>query len=205
MMCRTHFVIGTAAAIVATQPRDLRGYLTAVLGGAVGSLVSDLDQPSSRVALDMAKNRLTILITLAAAVLADQLFGTGIWESILKLAAAPAFLGGMLFAVLCLGMPLSAHRGFSHSFLCLGMMTGAVYLVSTPLAQAFFWGFLSHLALDLLNKRGMKLFYPWKKGFCLGLCYADGRAADFLTNAGLVSIALYLVAHLLTWLAECFM
>ncbi len=200
MMCRTHFVVGTAAAICLTGPQDLRGYLTAVLGGTVGSLISDLDQPSTRVARDTAWNRKLLLCMLGGVLVADQIFGTGLWAQIQELSRTPRFLGAVVFLALCFGMPFSAHRGFSHSILALLLMTGAARQVSVPLSDAFFWGFVSHLALDLLNKRGMKLLFPWKKGFCLGWCYANGKTAKVLTEIALVVISVCVAADVVQWL-----
>jgi len=43
-----------------------------------------------------------------------------------------------------------------------------------PLTIAFAIGFLSHVFLDLLNKKRVQLLYPSMVGnVCLGLCYAN--------------------------------
>ena len=43
---------------------------------------------------------------------------------------------------------------------------------------------LSHILIDLLNRRNVRLLYPLKKGFCLGICSADGMVNRALFLAG---------------------
>lgn len=202
MMSKTHLVIGVASSVWLMQPRSVREGLTAVLGGAVGGLISDLDQPSSHAGRDVSRNALTIVITLAGVLLADQILGAGFWDAFLASARTPQFLGTAVFLGLCFGLTLSPHRGFSHSILALALLAAALRLAYGPLVPAFCAGFVSHIALDLLNKRPVRLFFPVKKGVCLGLCYADQRTNRMLSHAGLAAIALYVAVTVAAFLAK---
>lgn len=54
----------------------------------------------------------------------------------------------------------------------------------------FFIGMVSHLVLDLLNRRPLRLLYPLRGGWCLGLCWADGRVDRLLRTMGLLGTVL---------------
>ncbi|MCD7764217.1 MAG: metal-dependent hydrolase [Lachnospiraceae bacterium] len=95
-------------------------------------------------------------------------------------------MGFLLMSILCVAGRISGHRSFSHSFLFFVLMGGAVYQIYPAFLPGFCIGCLSHLLLDCLNKKPLRLLYPVKKGFCLNLCYADGAANKVLLWVGLL-------------------
>lgn len=64
---------------------------------------------------------------------------------------------------------LSCHRGFCHTIVCGGLLTGILYYFGVlfgqewikPIAWAFAAGFLSHLILDTLNPMGIMWLWPF--------------------------------------------
>jgi inner membrane protein len=73
------------------------------------------------------------------------------------------------------------HRTFMHSILGVALMSLASYLVFTEVWQYMAIGMVSHIALDLLNKKRIRLLYPLKKPkFALGFCTADGAVNTVL-------------------------
>ena len=61
--------------------------------------------------------------------------------------------------------------------------------------QYFAAGFLSHLVIDLLNRKRVHLFYPLGRGVCLNLCSSRGLVNRILfLSGGLASILLVLTA-----------
>ena len=57
---------------------------------------------------------------------------------------------------------LFKHRGFFHSLLALFIFSYIFSLFfSTLYATAFFLGYLSHILLDSITKKGVFLFYPF--------------------------------------------
>ena len=63
---------------------------------------------------------------------------------------------------------LFGHRKFFHSIFSALFFSLLIYLVNTTLAMFFFIGYMSHLFMDSLTKKGIKLFYPLNysiKGF----------------------------------------
>ena len=83
---------------------------------------------------------------------------------------------------------LSSHRSFTHSFLALGFLMAAFYFLYAPLIPYVAAGFLSHMFLDLLNKKPVEIFYPYKKGVCLRLFSADGLANRLICTVSLVFV-----------------
>ncbi|MDE6005183.1 MAG: metal-dependent hydrolase [Oscillospiraceae bacterium] len=71
-----------------------------------------------------------------------------------------------------------------HSFLALLLLNIAISFICQPFVKYFTIGFLSHLGLDILNKRKLRLLYPRKKGFSLKLCPANGMVNYILFLVG---------------------
>lgn len=59
------------------------------------------------------------------------------------------------------------HRGFTHSIAALVMITFLASFINVPCAIAVGTGYLSHILLDYLTPRGVKLAWPKKKHYSL--------------------------------------
>ena len=103
--------------------------------------------------------------------------------------ALPVITGASLGCLICDIEIISSHRGFSHSLMALALETLCVWLVFPAAAMPFAIAFASHLLLDLMNKRPLRLLYPAKKGFCLGWFYADRLANKLCASAGCIWLA----------------
>lgn len=196
-MGNTHLYIGLAASLAVMQPQTPEEFLTAVIGGSVGSVVADSDQISpysfGKSMKKVIKNNKLSLSTAAALLITDYFSHFGIVETILthkeRSAVGCALL--LTFVALCM---CSRHRTFSHSMLGCLLGTTCVGLIYAPFALSFGIAYLLHILLDLTNKGKLTLFYPLKKGFCLGWCYADKAANTLLMWGGLV-LALALLSY----------
>ena len=173
MLGRTHFFIGTAAALAVLQPQTVPVLVTGAGAAAIGSLISDIAV-------------LTIL--------AEYKLNLGIYRrltsdsNILRLLAGTA-----AFLLLCAYGKQQPHRSFMHSFAALALLTACVDIIYPDASAYFAVGFLSHLVLDVLNRKPEKLLWPWKKGFCLGLCSARGVVNRALLGVGMASLTVILV------------
>lgn len=58
----------------------------------------------------------------------------------------------------------SDHRTFTHLFLALILNMTAISLIYRPFSLAYTMGYLSHLGLDLLNKKKVPLLFPKGEG-----------------------------------------
>ena len=181
---RTHWAVGTAAALCVTQPARLRDWVLCIGAAAVGSVISDIDVTTSDSRETL--NRITAVSVLAVA-------AVGIAEAWWDLGIIRNFDRESSIFRLIFGF---AHRSFMHSFLgwiLLGQITAFIYPAMTPY---FSIAMLSHMAIDLLNRRNVRLLYPLKKGFSFGICSADGWVNRNLFLAGtavsvLVSLLLF--------------
>ena len=112
--------------------------------------------------------------------------------------ALPVIAGGVLGCLICdMEITGSGHRGFSHSIAALLLETACLKLIFPAAALPFAAAFASHVLLDLMNKRPVRLFYPVKKGICLGWFYSDRLANKAFAAIGafwlIVEIILFLL------------
>lgn len=175
MMGKTHIAAGVTAAIAVSQPHNLGACLGTILAGAVGGLICDLDIRAQN-SKDARIARIILVSMIAGILLADWFLKAGMWQYLINHVGAPLVIGIAGFAGLSIFGSFTPHRSFMHSLLAFFLLTFTLGMVYLPLVPAFAAGFASHLLLDLTNKKSIQLLYPWKRGFCLKLFYADGAA-----------------------------
>ena len=192
MMGRTHFAIGLATSLAVMQPKSVGECMAAVFAGALGGVTADNDTLNQSNSL---KGQLLALKTALGALLIDYFFKLGICESIM---ANPkkALVGLIAFLVLWFIGFFSDHRTFTHSFLAMILYSLAIGLIYEPFTLGFMVAYLSHLALDILNRKKMPLLYPLDLGICLKLCYSDGKVDTFLMYVGYITTAVFLTIGL---------
>ena len=184
MMSKTHIVVGMAAALTVLAPPDLKTALPVIAGSAVGSLICDLDCRSQLSVKDAFTGRLIVGGIILLTIILDYFWGTGIWMYLLNKNKERQIVGILLFLILCTFVRNSGHRGFSHSLLALLLEASVLMLVVREVVPAFAVAFLSHIILDLLNKRPIQVFFPWRKGFCSRLFYTDRTADKIILGIG---------------------
>lgn len=199
MMSRTHLAVGVAAALALTRPETPQTWLLAVVGGAAGGVVCDIDLADSRDRDAHVGQMIPVGIALAA-LLADGVFRLGVRQDLLE--GNPVRLAGgvVLYLLLCWLGYRSSHRTFTHSVTALVLFSLAVWLVYPPLMPGFGAAFVSHLVLDLLNKKGMRILYPLPISPSLGLCYAGGAVNKLLARLGGIAVAVLTAWSVWRWL-----
>lgn len=192
MMGKTHIFIGMASAIAITSPNTIGGCLASIMGGAVGGIISDIDVRSNSYCRDALYARLIASGIVVASLAIDFFAGGGIWKNILSTDSTRLFIGIGMFVILCLIGVFQDHREFTHSLIALVLFSLSVGLFCYPIILPFAIGFLSHLLLDILNKKPIRLLYPKEKGVCLKLCYSDKIADKVFMVMGIVGTVLFL-------------
>ncbi len=197
MLGKAHITVGMASALTLMMPESMPAALPVVAGAAAGCLICDIDCDSPREKSDASKHRALAMIIACIALAADFMYWKGDSAEMQQVAGDSvgmwqAAAGNWPYMV-CAGVAglaltlafanVSSHRGFSHSLLAMALEAGFLWMIFPQTALPFVISFASHLVLDLLNKKPVRLFYPAKKGFCLGLFYAD-RLANKLVAAG---------------------
>ncbi len=175
MMGTTHVFAGTMAAIVLTQPHSTKACIAALAGGALGAVVCDVDLGRKSSVPETARaGRMAAGIALAC-LMADAWLDAGLIRSIRTASGESQAAGVFCAALLLLWGRRQPHRGGTHSALMMVLMGLCVTLICPPLATPLMIGMGSHIALDMLNRRPVRLLYPLQGGICLGLFRADGH------------------------------
>lgn len=198
MLRKTHMVIGIASAMMFTKPATIPDLILAGGGGVLGALISDIDVGTSDSHREADKITMISVVVVAGVFVLDCFFHTGIINRLLQNSGYGRILmGTLLFIGICAFGKEQPHRSFMHSFLALGLLCFAIGLIWEKMVIYFAVGFISHLALDILNKKRVRLFYPVKGGVSLGLFRADGVANNVLFKLGSVVVAVELIAFVM--------
>lgn len=188
MMRNTHIAAGICAGLAVTGPAELLQCASAALAGACGGAICDIDADQSWI---RQKAGPAMKIVAVAAAMAGQFAAirypqTGIGPRLAMAAVA---------CVLCVFGMHTSHRSCMHS-LSMGILLAiCVHAMLPGCEKAFLAGFLSHIALDLLNNKGVRVFWPLKKGICLHLCASDGAANKALCILSIGLTALIVVSY----------
>lgn len=197
MLGKTHMIIGVASSLAITGPTTAPKFLIAVALGAAGAVISDIDVETSNIHRNIGK---VILLTMVAIVILglDIFLKTGIFHKITEDSSILRIAGGcLIFIIICAFGKEQPHRTFMHSFLALFLLDCALALIWPHLISYFTIGFLSHLALDILNKKKLSLWYPLRGGFCMGLFCADGLANQIFYIAGCIVAGIEMILFVL--------
>ena len=197
MMGRTHIAVGVATALVVTHPVTAGACVLGVVGGAIGSVIPDIDMKSSTGYRQALHARLAVLCIVVAAFAYDWLTDAGICKYLYATIGWSRIVGIAAFVLLCfIGSARfghAKHRGFTHSLFALVLFTGSFALALPTAAPAFAVGFSVHILLDLLNRQDVSVFYPMRKGVSFGLCASDGIVDKVLLAVGTVSSVIIVV------------
>ncbi|MCD7956395.1 MAG: metal-dependent hydrolase [Lachnospiraceae bacterium] len=191
MMSKTHITMGIGASLILLHPNTVSGISAAIIGGTFGAIIPDIDCKSTKISRDALYGRLIAGAVIAASVIWGQTQPVSLLKDILQTHVSNTILMGLLFmSILCVAGRISGHRNFSHSFLFFILMGGSVYLIYPAFLPGFCIGCLSHLLLDCLNKKPVRLLYPLKGGILFedmlfrwcgeyGAALDGARAGDF--------------------------
>lgn len=187
MMGKTHIAVGTACALAVVGTAGFPGCLAALIGGPLGSVACDLDTKSNSYCRDALVSRFIAIGIAIFSVAVAYVLMEGTEGLITKYFDYQMLIAAFFLILVILLSRLSSHRSFSHSFLALVLWIASLALLSPMITVAFTVGFISHILLDLLNKKPVHVFYPIGKGFCLKICYANKLMDKILLICGIVA------------------
>ncbi len=196
MMSKTHLAVGLAVSLAIVRPDSLSDCLTAGIAGCVGGILPDCDILDNKNSLSAFSGQFFAGGVTLLALICDKYLDLGLCRAVTE-NGGDAIFGGILFALLWLVGVFSGHRTFTHSLLAMLLYTFALGRLCPPLTLPFCGAYASHLLLDLLNKKGLPLFYPWKWGICFYLCYADGIVNKLLLSVGVLASVFLLTCGIL--------
>lgn len=201
MMGKTHLAVGTAAAFAVTMPDTYSGCLLAIIGGAVGGVLADIDiLDNDNQGEGVGVHFMAVMITVLALSI-DYVLKLGICDYFINCDKDMLIRAFAVWIGLCVFGIFSGHRKFTHSMIAMAAFTVTAKAIYQPVALPFLAGYASHIALDLLNRRKIRLLYPLGWGVCLNLCYA-GKFANkmFLLVGSAGTVILLLTRAAAIWL-----
>ena len=196
MLAKAHVTVGMAAAFSIVRPETVAEELPVIAGGALGCLICDLDCEVTKEKTESSHWRIVMGLIATAALIEDHLLNAGMWSSLGSNGRYMWFIGLVVFVLTGAFASVSNHRGFSHSLLALVLFAGSLWLIFPAMTIPFVITFFSHIILDLMNKKSLRLLYPAEKGFCLGLFYADRWANKLIATIGSVWLVVAVVLSL---------
>lgn len=196
MTGKTHLAVGAAAALLLTRPSS-PGALALCLGtAAVGSVICDIDAVSSRSHRQMTALTSGTALLIAVASALELHFGFGFINILRQTNMARILLGLILFLIVCNYGMRQPHRSFMHSIPGWAILSALVWEIFPGLTRFFAIAMASHILLDLLNRKRVRLLYPLKWGLAFRLCPSDGHINGLICMGGIVAACLGLVLSL---------
>src|SRR5699024_11644451 len=129
MMGKTHISVGVATAFLVTQPVTLEGFSVAVIGGATGGIISDMEVRSNSKFRDALHARLIVLGLTMVFLIVDVITQGPIISSVLHSSSQRLIAGSAILIVLVIFGRFTSHRTFTHSLLGLVSLSAGVWLL----------------------------------------------------------------------------
>ena len=194
MLGKTHVSAGMAASLLVLHPVPVAPLACALLGGALGGWISDVDVRGAKFARGATVSVCVVAIAFASRFLAEAFPEVAMLQAMAPEMGPASVVGAALFATITLFGSVTAHRTFTHSIVGCALWYVAASLLWPQIAPAFGIGLCSHLILDLLNKApkgSMRLFFPFKTRVCLDVCRADGFANALVWSTSVIVCVVY--------------
>lgn len=177
---RTHTAAGlacsvTAAALVMPETLTLQGLVLGSAAAVMAATLPDCDQYERNM-----KAAVRCLIQLIVFCILAQ----WLTEKPTNWQYAVFFIVGIFAGA------VTEHRSMTHSVVALfafSWMFGVMIGDNQELTFWFFLSYVSHLVLDMLNKRGEMLFWPFsRERFCLKLSRSESRLGTLIFKVATV-------------------
>lgn len=184
MTGKTHLAVGVLTACAVTRPQSIPEIVLCAGTAAVGALVSDVDVTHSN-----AKNSLHQIIGMIVGavvlmVVCNLFLDIDLYSRLDKDSSIYRMIvGGLLFIGICVFGEHTPHRSFMHSIAGAAALSFAFSIISFELLPYFIVGFASHVAIDMLNSKKVRILYPLKIGIAFGVCKSDGLVNKLLFYA----------------------
>ena len=194
MLGKTHVSAGMAASLLVLQPVSVAPLVCALLGGALGGWISDIDVRGAKLVRGTIVSVCVVALAFASRFLAEMFSEVEALQAMTPEMGPASVVGAAFFATITLLGSVTAHRTFTHSIVGCVLWYVAASLLWPQIAPAFGIGLCSHLILDLLNKApkgSMQLFFPLKTRVCLDVCRADGFANALAWSTSVIVCVVY--------------
>lgn len=178
---KTHVMCANLVSLCLMRPDNIFDLVVTCGVSTLGGLVPDVDLKDST--SDKLFDRLmTSLITIVLmSFFIKYFFDIDLYCKIKECSYINYLISSCLFIVMAFLGSKSSHRSFTHSILGMFIYSGILsYGFGNNIVYPYFVSHLSHIVLDLFNKKGVALFYPSKYRLCFGICDSNGKVNKFL-------------------------
>ena len=195
MTGKTHLAFGMAVTMLAASPSTVSETVMCLGVASIGSVISDIDVSTSKSRKNLNKILIIITVSVILLALAELIFKIGIVKEISKNSnVMRVIIGIMAMLMICMFGKNCPHRSFMHSILGLVLLTVSAYIILPEFALYMAVSVISHIFLDMFNKKRIKLFYPLKKpAIALRLCSAGGIVDYILFRVSGLMLAVELI------------
>lgn len=178
MTKETHVATGLAISTAVLMPNSLYTLGVCICGAAIGSAIPDIDIAASKPRKELNTIVCLSVFTITALVILEFAFKIGIYQMVESQAGLyRVVLGFVTFLLLSIYGTTTKHRSYTHSLLGVVSFSGAMWIMSPSMALPFCLGFVSHILLDMLNTKKVRILYPnTKYGIAFKLCHSVGKA-----------------------------
>lgn len=203
MTGKTHLAVGTAVTLCVTRPDTLSSLLICVGVSLVGSVISDIDvkTSNSRRQLNWIMGCATAIILVA--IFVEYQWNIGLFQNVWKSKTIARIVCCFLvFLAICQFGKHQPHRTFMHSLLACLILSQTVHLAFPNVSIYFAISMLSHIFLDMFNKKDVSLLYPMHGGISFKLCTASGIVNKLLFGVGIalsVAVSIQLLMQMSFW------
>lgn len=197
MTAKTHTACAATLTLLLIQPNNVKYLTLSLAGGIIGGIIPDVDSKNSETNQIFDKVTIITLLTVAICIALEYYFNIGLYKLITKRTNIMELsLSIILFFIMCIIGSRTHHRSFTHSIIGL-IIFSFILSISLPklFIESFIIGYASHIFLDLLNHKGLKLFYPIKKRLCLDLCDSDGLTNNIIFYISIISLSILLINY----------
>lgn len=172
----THIAVATATNLAIYRPDNIRSFALLVAASTIGGIISDIDVTTSESHKDLEKIIIISFISIVLCSISEVYYNIGIFDWLKNNLSIARNLGLILaFFCICFWGMHQPHRTFMHSITSTIILSGILFFIHQPFAIFFGIAMLSHILIDLLNKKRVQIFYPFKFKYCLKLCDSNGK------------------------------
>ena len=192
MLGKTHFTIGIATALAVARPDTVSMVVLVSGAGAIGGVIPDIDIDSTDAHEGASFVTVLALLAVSAVLALDRFNDMGIVERLMTDENRwRTILSALMFIGVCAIGKNTRHRSFMHSILAMIILSTLMGIMLPSLVFPFVSGYASHLVLDVFNRKGEQLLFPYPRRFCLNLCDSNGLVNRILCFVGVaVSVVL---------------
>jgi inner membrane protein len=185
----THAVVGALTATLVMHPNNLQEFAVSAGIGALGGLLVDIDLKQSTGSKIM-KKLVTMMLGVSLVVLVGVLKG-GVSAPKFNLAnCSQMLIGALMFIGLVIIGSKSSHRMVTHSIEFALLFFISILLIQPQFAVPMLCGYVSHIILDLFNKKNVRVSMIFNFKCCLDLVPANGKANSIVMWASMFGLSM---------------